>query len=140
MKTDINNMMKVAVVSIACAAVLLFAACKSTAKTNGLVAEYRYGMSAGDSSGYTFYRFYNNSTFTRGAYGKTGSKTGEIVMEHGTYIGNADANGTITLTVTSTLNALNGEWLSSNSSDMENGTISSNMFIFNGITYTKYNK
>ncbi|MBP3709260.1 MAG: hypothetical protein J6I73_02450 [Treponema sp.] len=139
MKSSIKNMMKAAVAFVVCVSVCMIVSCKSTAKTDRLVAEYRYGMSAGDTSGYTFYRFYSNNTFTRGAYGKTGGKSGEILMEHGTYTGSAEVNGTITLTVTSTLNALNGEWLSSNSSDIENGTISNNTFVFNGITYAKYN-
>ncbi|MBQ9494935.1 MAG: hypothetical protein IJR50_04770 [Treponema sp.] len=139
MKSGMKNMVKVAATLAVCATILIFASCKTTAK-GGLVAEYRYGMTTGDTSGYTFYRFYSNNTFTRGAYGKTGGKSGEIAMEKGTYTGNAADNGTVTLTVTSTLNALSGEWLSSSSSDMENGTISGNMFIFNGITYAKYTK
>ena len=61
----------------------VFASCKSTKKGSGL-AEYRYVMSADDKSGYTFYRFYANKTFSRGAYGRDGARSGEIETERGT--------------------------------------------------------
>ena len=119
------------------AALGVFASCKSTKKGRGL-AEYRYGMSASDKSGYTFYRFYANKTFSRGAYGRDGARSGEIETERGTYSGDAQSDGEITLTVTSTFNALKGVWLSVSSTYEERGKISGDTFDFNGIGYVKY--
>ena len=119
------------------AALGVFASCKSTKKGRGL-AEYRYGMSAGDKSGYTFYRFYANKTFSRGAYGRDGARSGEIETERGTYSGDAQSDGEITLTVTSTFNALKGVWLSVSSTYEERGKISGDTFDFNSIGYVKY--
>lgn len=115
----------------------VFASCKSTKKGSG-VAEYRYGMSAGDKSAYTFYRFYGNKTFSRGACGKDGTKSGEIETERGTYSGDALSDGELTLTVTSTFNALGGVWISVSSTSAEQGKISGGTFEFNGIGYVKY--
>ena len=119
------------------AALGVFASCKSTKKGSGL-AEYRYVMSADDKSGYTFYRFYANKTFSRGAYGRDGARSGEIETERGTYSGDAQSDGELTLTVTSTFNALKGVWLSVSSTDAERGKISGDTFDFNGIGYVKY--
>ena len=119
------------------AALGVFASCKSTKKGSGL-AEYRYGMSAGDKSGYTFYRFYANNTFSRGAYGRDGARSGEIETERGTYSGNAQSDGEITLTVTSTFNALGGTWLGVSAPEAESGKITGDTFEFNGIGYVKY--
>ena len=115
----------------------VFASCKSTKKGSGL-AEYRYVMSADGKSGYTFYRFYANKTFSRGAYGRDGARSGEIETERGTYSGDAQSDGEITLTVTSTFNALKGVWLSVSSTYEERGKISGDTFDFNGIGYVKY--
>ncbi len=115
----------------------VFASCKSTKKGSGL-AEYRYVMSADGKSGYTFYRFYANNTFSRGAYGRDGARSGEIETERGTYSGDAQSDGELTLTVTSTFNALKGVWLSVSSTDAERGKISGDTFDFNGIGYVKY--
>ena len=116
----------------------VFASCKST-KRSGAAAEYRYGMAVGDKAGYTFYRFYGNDTFSRGAYGRDGSKSGEIETERGTYSGDASADGTLTLTVTSTFNALGGTWLDVSAPEAESGKIVGDAFEFNGIRYIRYN-
>ncbi|MGI5092551.1 hypothetical protein [Treponema socranskii] len=115
----------------------VFVSCKST-KRGGAVTEYRYGRAGGDKAGYTFYRFYGNDTFSRGAYGRDGSKSGEIETERGTYSGDAAADGTLTLTVTSTFNALGGTWLSVSAPEAESGKIAGDTFEFNGIRYVRY--
>lgn len=113
-------------------------ACKSSPKAGPLKAEYRYVRSNGTDTGYTFYRFYTDNTFSRGAGGESGKQAGEIETERGTYTGDPTANGTITLTVTSTFNVLNAQWLTiSQQHEMEPGVISGNTFIFNGITYVR---
>ena len=118
------------------AALGVFASCKST-KRGGAIAEYRYGMTVGDKTGYTFYRFYGNDTFSRGAYGRDGSKSGEIETERGTYSGDAAADGALTLTVTSTFNALGGTWLGVSAPEAESGKIVGDTFEFNGIRYVR---
>ncbi|MBQ9630345.1 MAG: hypothetical protein IJR49_02025 [Treponema sp.] len=114
------------------------ASCKSSKKSGPLRAEFRYVRSNGVDTGYTFYRFYNDNTFSRGAGGETGKQSGEIETERGTYMGDPTISGPITLTVTSTFNVLNNQWLSiSVQHEQETGTVSGNTLLLNGITYVR---
>lgn len=86
MKKVIMNVVRV--LPLALVLLLAFGACKSNSKNSALRAEYRYVRSNGKDVGYTFYRFYSDNTFARGAGGESGKQAGEIETERGTYIGN----------------------------------------------------
>lgn len=121
-----------------------FAGCKSTKKKPSVrgnaIAEFRYSAEIGNAKGYTYYRFYGDKTFSRGAYGLYGSQSASVETEQGTYEGDANTDGKLTMKVTATSNFIKGEWIPSSSADTETGKIQGSTFVFNGITYTKATK
>ena len=126
------------------AVALLMVGCKSAKKalsSSGVaIAEFRYSAEIGNAKGYTFYRFYGDKTFSRGAYGSDGKQTVTVETERGTYEGNPKVEGELKMTVTSTMNWQESSWIESKSADTETGKIQGSTFVFNGITYTKATK
>ncbi|MBP3709595.1 MAG: hypothetical protein J6I73_04240 [Treponema sp.] len=115
-----NNNSKIFLVLAACAAVVVFAACKQNAPE--WPVEYTDAATVGIASVTNYFRFEEDGTFLTGTRTSAAGQTIEVKGFSGTYTGNPKADGEVKITYSSGTSTL---------------TISGGKFTFAGKEYSR---